>query len=88
MGVRGEVDVVWMVRGLSDGDGWRSCVVWDVCWSAAIAATATIATGVVKVMGWWIGTRSKLADVGGIIVIVIVIVVVVVVVNVYGSRGV
>ena len=65
-------------------------MVWEVCWSAAVAATVAIATGVVKVMGWWIGTRSRLADVGGIIVIVIVIVVVVVVVvvNVHGSRGV
>ena len=59
-----------------------------MCWSAAIAATATIATGVVRVMGWWVGTRSRLADVGGIIVIVVVVVVVVVVVNVHGSRGV
>ena len=37
-------------------------------------------------MGWWIGTRSRLADVCGIIVIVIVIVVVVVVVDVHVSR--
>ena len=50
--------------------------------TATTTTTTTTTTGVVKVMGWWIGTRSRLADVCGVIVIVVVVV------NVHGSRGV
>ena len=42
--------------------------------TATTTTTTTTTTGVVKVMGWWIGTRSRLADVCGVIVIVVVVV--------------